>query len=651
MPTGDAPIQRFRFADLTLDLGQRRVWRGREVVTLPTLSYEFLRALVEAAPNLVTHEEMARRVWGPRRIVTHENLTQRLAILRNRIGDSAAEPRYIESVRGQGFRLIPEVARVELSVGSMPAQRPALRILDRRLGAALGVLGIGVIAFLFAAGPLHAPRDVANAAAEAATAGLGDRVPRSIAVLPFAKLNDEPEPRYFAEAMHAEIVNDLGKTTDLNVIARASVLHYAGSALPIGAIADELRVETVAQGTVSFSDDVIHVVMELVDATSGVQLWTESYDAAPDDLFAVQRRVTSGIAAALGAGFSEVEAESSTPDSESSALAYAYYLRAMDIFNQDNVGTRPTAQTFLDQAIALAPGFSYAYAGKAVVHAFSAINSGDAGSDGRLSVVERERLALDYADRALALDPETDLAYYALGVLDMFSWRWEQARNRLRRAVAISPQHATFLAQLGWLEVCGFGDTTGLRRSETAARLDPQNAYVLQRVSDTMGCAGDTAGALTANEQALGVDPTSFGSRLSHAILVAQVKGPEHGLREFRNLEPLLTEQRVLSVPAVALAYARLGAPDDARRLVDRFRAFSAIRSTGPGNWYLASLAIDDFDTAYDKLAEAIEGRALGPGFYTLVAFLNNPGYPPPFDEPRFLALRERLRSRASVAR
>lgn len=101
--------RRYRFADLTLDLGQRRVRRAGDPIPLSKLSFELLRVLVESAPNLVQHEQLASRVWGPRRVVTPENLAKRVMLLRQALDDRAADSRYVEGVRGQGYRLIPDV--------------------------------------------------------------------------------------------------------------------------------------------------------------------------------------------------------------------------------------------------------------------------------------------------------------------------------------------------------------------------------------------------------------------------------------------------------------------------------------------------------------------------------------------------------------
>ena len=115
----------YRFGDLAFDVGRRRLSRGVEALPLTKLSFELLRALVEAAPNVVTPDQLVERVWGPRRIVTPENLSQRVMMLRQALGDSAEQPRYVEGIRGHGYRLVPSVEPWDGNVRTDgPAARP-----------------------------------------------------------------------------------------------------------------------------------------------------------------------------------------------------------------------------------------------------------------------------------------------------------------------------------------------------------------------------------------------------------------------------------------------------------------------------------------------------------------------------------------------
>jgi len=653
----------YRFADLELDSGQRRVFRDGVPIGLSRLSYEFLRVLVEAAPNLVTHRELALQVWGPRRTVTPENLTQRVLMLRQSLGDDALHPRYIETARSQGCRLIPGVEVVEVDVsaraGIGPARQQAGPMTSAgRLATWLNprLLGAAIAALVLAAVVLGWSREravVATATPVPATAALASDaraiLPNSIAVLPFDKLNAEPEAALFlADAMHAELINELGTSADLSVIARASVLHYKDSDRTPRDIADELRVALIVAGSVRYSQDRVHVITELLEATSGVQLWSGDFDAGTADLYSVEHDIAIGISQALSVALPNRSPDDGN-DISTSLEAYAFFLRAMDVFNADMPGAHFTAQTLLDEAILLDANFAHAYAGKALIETYAIINSGDDFERSPSSIAEREQRVRDLAAKALALNPQTDLAYYALGILDLFSWRWHQAHENFERALTVNPQHPVFLAQMSWLEVCGMGINEGRRYGQRSVALDPQNPFVHQLYSDVLQCSGDPAAALASTERALEVDPTLFINRMYRAFRIASVRGPDVALAELQKLEPMLTRQRLLSLPAVAFAYRELGRPEDAQRLFDRFVELSDGRRTGPANWYLAYLAVDDFDRAYDVLAQAVESPGPGPGFYTLVSFMNSPGGVAPYNEPRFIELRERLLARLQL--
>src|ERR1044072_6436606 len=100
----------YRFGDLTLDVGRARVSRGQDEIALPKLSYDLLLALVRAAPNLVSHDELLSEVW-PGLVVSPETLTHRIKALRDALGDDAKSPQYIVGLRGRGYQIALPVER------------------------------------------------------------------------------------------------------------------------------------------------------------------------------------------------------------------------------------------------------------------------------------------------------------------------------------------------------------------------------------------------------------------------------------------------------------------------------------------------------------------------------------------------------------
>lgn len=136
---------RYRLDEFTLDTGRHALLRGSETIAVSKLSFRLLCALVEAAPNVVTHDELISKVWGPRRIVTPENLAKRIMLLRRALGDRAEAPRYVAGIRGVGYRLVPE-ARAQPAEGP-PERRPLRPITLRHFVPALTVAALGMAVF------------------------------------------------------------------------------------------------------------------------------------------------------------------------------------------------------------------------------------------------------------------------------------------------------------------------------------------------------------------------------------------------------------------------------------------------------------------------------------------------------------------------
>ena len=139
--------RRYRFADVDLDPGQRTVTRSGKPVRVGKLTFDFLSVLVQRAPNVVTHDELAKLVW-PRRIVTPENMTQRVALLRQALGDTAKHPKFVRVVHGQGYQLIPPVAVVPPAQVVPSAQAVQSRMTRRASVGASIVAAVALIALI-----------------------------------------------------------------------------------------------------------------------------------------------------------------------------------------------------------------------------------------------------------------------------------------------------------------------------------------------------------------------------------------------------------------------------------------------------------------------------------------------------------------------
>jgi TolB-like protein/DNA-binding winged helix-turn-helix (wHTH) protein len=323
---------RFRIGDLTLDTGRRLLLFDSEPVPLGRLTYRLLLALVEAAPNMVSNDELIESVWGGRS-ASPETISQRIKLLRDALKDDPHNPRYLEVVRGQGYRLLP---RVEVLPNESPARhRPRWAV---PIGAAISLAAAAAVVFWILAAQTDAVHEST-----------------SVAVLPFSDLSPGRDQQYLADGIAEEIIDLLCKVTTLRVIARTSSFSFRGKDADIARISKALGVTHVLEGSVRKEGDRIRVVARLVEASSGTRLWSESYDQPVGDVLGLETDVARSVAAELRANLqnrADVPAKGVNPE------AYDLYLRGQHALRMRGFGE---AVRHLERAIEIDPGFIPAY--------------------------------------------------------------------------------------------------------------------------------------------------------------------------------------------------------------------------------------------------------------------------------------------------
>jgi DNA-binding winged helix-turn-helix (wHTH) protein len=231
----------YLFGDITLDPARRTVRRGGADIRLGKLTYELLLMLIEAAPSVVTQEEVAERLWNDRH-VTQDTIRQRVKLLRKALDDDVENPRYFKVVRGQGYRIIPDVETIDLNLP------PSVSLGRRPLVAAIAVVIALVIAYWVAPGP-QPTADVSEYVARS--------IPndKSIAVLPFESLIPDSDNTFFVDGFHNDLLTQLSKLSSLKIISRTSVMEYQDKKKNLRQIGDELNVATILEGSVQRSGD------------------------------------------------------------------------------------------------------------------------------------------------------------------------------------------------------------------------------------------------------------------------------------------------------------------------------------------------------------------------------------------------------------
>ena len=451
--------QLYKFGPFCLDPVKRRLLRDGDVVRLTPKAFETLLALVEARGRTIEKDELLNKVW-PGVAVEENNLNQSITALRKSLGDSRQESQYIATIPGVGYRFVAEVKEIT------PQQtRPNRARLPRYVLLVLVPLVLAVVLFFL-------PREKPPAVS-------------SIMVLPLANLSGDPNQEYFTDGLTDALIGDLAKIGSLHVISRTSSMHYKGTNKSLPAIAAEMKVDAIVEGTVQRSGDRVVIRAQLIHAPTDRHVWAETYERPITDVLDVQSEIAQTIARRVQIQMTTSEQSRLTTSHPVRPKAFDDYLQGRYLYwNKRTEENLNKAIDHFRRAINEDPNYAAAYAGLA-----DSYNALGAVQVGALPPLEARHLAEEAATKALALDPDLAEAYNALGYVKMFNWNWTGAEQDFKRAIELNPNYAnahnfyaSYLIARGCLD-------ESLAASNRARELDPfslsisaQRGFLLENV-------------------------------------------------------------------------------------------------------------------------------------------------------------------------
>jgi adenylate cyclase len=465
---------------------------------------------------------------------------------------------------------------------------------------------------------------------------------KSIAILPCDNFSTDTENAFFAASLHEELLNQLFKLRELSVIARTSVLQYAGAQRPIPEIADELRVESVMECSVAYGDGRIVVTAQLIDGETGLHLWSERYNREFADVFAIQADIAMNVASAMAMELSLEERAAIEREPTASTEAFVLFLRAREMMPTD----RNAAIGLLREAVEMDPEFAEARALIALQTATSLINVSGQNAVGPDEREARIRAALEEADDVIAIDPELATPYLIKGNIDAFSWRWSEAAESFAHVPDSRREPSAAIGVLlGALE--GRPEES-IEAARNVVRLNPGSVEATIILAYALHYAGRTTESRQALQDALEIAPSHLLAHHWLALVEISLGSESAGLSELRLLEQLMGENRItVLLPELAYAYARVGQAEDAARIHAELEQRPDPQAIGVGGWIHASLAIGDIERAKSLLRTAIQkinDHEIDEGFWNLMGIRANTLGDPLLEEPEFASLRAQLR-------
>jgi adenylate cyclase len=402
----------------------------------------------------------------------------------------------------------------------------------------------------------------------------------SIAVLPFENLSGDPSQDYFADGITEDLITDLAKLSNLDVIARNSVFAYKGKSPVLADVGRDLGVRFIVEGSVRRTGDQIRLNAQLIDTTTGNNLWADRFDRDHAGVFAVQDEMSRDIAKALGMQPSATESARMARPPTANLEAYDYYLRAEQAARTGERARLREALTLFDKAEELDPAFAEAFA----ADARTTVYIWHANLNDIIQSAPARKRAYERASRALELDPDLSSPYAILGIMQVVDRHYDEAIASAKQAVAIGPGDAEAQIVLGYVQLFAGNHAEAVTAVETALKLDPNLSAIDREVASlAFLLQGDNAKAIETLERTRDDAPAVGRFRMTLAAAYARAGRFQdaqaeiaNGLRLVAGLE-FSAQLRALS--GWRISYAHFRNPQDLAVFVD------ALQQAGVPEW------------------------------------------------------------------
>ena len=454
---------------------------------------------------------------------------------------------------------------------------------------------------------------------------------KSIAVLPFVNMSNDPVQEYFSDGIAEEILNSLSHLKNLKVAGRTSSFQFKGKNIDLRELGKKLGVHTVLEGSVRKHKNQLRVTAQLINAEDGFHIWSEKYDRELEDIFAIQDEIALCITEKLKVTLLETEREAITTAPTENKEAYDLYLKARFYWNRRGPGLKKGLEYFL-QAAQLDPEFSLAHAGIADTYALFAFYSILPPHE----VVPKARQA---AERAIHLNPARVEPYAVLAFLTtIYEWNWAEAKKQFEKAININPNYAPahywYSNYLCWMKEYFHAAEEGFR----AIELEPLVSHSHNTLSSVYLCSGQFKEALKSSETAIELDASSF---LSYSCLSTAL----YGLGKYEEAIEVIKSGVNISgrhqYPLIELSWLfyTIDNISEAQKILDELILRSKTEFISGLSLSVVAYSSKNYDKSFEFFEQAFEQRAsllTSIGVYPQFSFLKT--------DPRFRTFIERMK-------
>lgn len=510
-----------RFGLYTADLHAAELKKGQDTIPLQNLPFRVLIVLLREPGRVVTRDEIRQELWPENTFVDFERgISTAVNKLREALGDSATNPRFVETVGRRGYRFIAPVTIVagadrnplgqSGSGATAAAAQPGVKSEESPEASTTAVPGGPPLSGRWAGRKKLLYSLAALLAVAAVAAGIrflrgnsanSRQEIRSIAVLPLENLSGDPQQEYLSDGLTDGVIAGLAQIADLRVISRTTSMHYKHTQKTAAEIERELGVDALVEGSVIRSGNQLHLNIELIQTKNDRHLWANTYDRELANVLTLQGELAREIAGQIKLRLTPEQEARFAKSQRVDPETYILYLQGRFYWQQRGEQSLTKAIGYFEQAVARDPNFAQAYAGLAdacvVLPFFSPMSADPLYAKAR-----------DAADKALALDPRLAEAHNSEAYVKLYhDWDFKGAEQEFLKALELNPNYAT--AHQWYAELLSFEGRhqEAITQVSRALELDAQSAVVHHQAGQIFRSARQYSKAMEEYEKSLQLDP------------------------------------------------------------------------------------------------------------------------------------------------
>jgi DNA-binding winged helix-turn-helix (wHTH) protein/TolB-like protein/Flp pilus assembly protein TadD len=531
---------RLQIGEWWADPATNELGRASDTLRIEPKAMEVLMVLAARPGEVISREELLSLVWSGV-VVGDEALTQSIIKLRRALGDNPRSPAYIETISKRGYRLIAPVRNVGVARAARTdaeialPQQPSKRLRDhvRRPALAAGAVVLlitGVFLYEWSGEPVDVAAVERNAPG---TWDLPDKGVVTVTVLPFEWLGATEEHAYLARGIRADLVTELSRLSGLRLISASTKRHGPPT---------ERDARYLVSGSVQREAETLRVNVNLIDARTNEQVWSDRFEGPFRELFAVEDELVRSVVEKLPGKVSAAEQQRLAKRYTRSLEAYEQFQRGQALFMVRTTQDNEEARSHFRNALELDAKFARAYASLAMTHAMDYRLRPSGQSSPLLA------RAFELAETARLIDPDIPEIHWALAFVHVQSRRHERALESLRRALELDRSYADAYALMGGIYTYVGQPRKAISLVRTALRLNPDGGYLyFQILGRAYLFENDVEQALINLREAAARNPVDLETRvyLAAALVAADDGfGAEWEAEEIRALDAQFSIRR-----------------------------------------------------------------------------------------------------------